>query len=421
NYRPISLLSGVGKLLERIITMRLTQYQAGFQSWIIVITIIISIVSVIFADGSCKPGIGGAGLVIQGPSQSQWIEVKFPIQGITTMIGSEIEAIRQALKYVQQNQSDKDERVVILSDCKFAVNAIHNKSNSETYNFPVAECQQLMKELGENDVPEIYWIKGHSGNERADAVAKSARFQAEFNQPELFRRPDKTAPFLNFHGLNPFFTEEWNRHWTNEMEPHKCLKRYLRNLIEAQSFEKIILHRLEVHKRRYVCRVITGKVRLNGFLFKIKRADSSDCKWCGTFPYQGYRNAWRAAAFSIQHIDLRSLVIGDKTWEPETRTKVVKELVNAMSYFGPGTFSTCFCLHFWVEERAKINFKKKKQLSSIVQAFMPLFAFGAEERAKNSDDSKKKHKNKRKTHKILQRPKSSMQKIIKRKTIKLFQ
>ncbi|ETO02158.1 ribonuclease H [Reticulomyxa filosa] len=142
--------------------------------------------TVIFVDGSCKPdpGIGGAGLVIQDPSQSQWIEVKFPIQGITTMIGSEIEAIRQALKYVQH----KDERVVILSDCKFAVNAIHNKSNSETYNFSIADCQQLMKELGENDVPEIYWIKGHSGipgNERADAVAKSARFQAEFNQPEF--------------------------------------------------------------------------------------------------------------------------------------------------------------------------------------------------------------------------------------------
>ncbi|ETO10710.1 hypothetical protein RFI_26668, partial [Reticulomyxa filosa] len=145
----------------------------------------------------------------------------------------------------------KDKRIVILSNCKFAVNAIHNKCNSDTYNFSISDCQRLMKELGENDVPEIYWIKGHfgvTGNERADFVAKIARFQAEFDQPE------------------------------NEMEPHKCYKQYLRNLIEAQSFEKIILHRLDAHERRYLCRIITGKVGLNSLLYKIKVAKSPVCK-----------------------------------------------------------------------------------------------------------------------------------------------
>ncbi|ETN97764.1 hypothetical protein RFI_39762, partial [Reticulomyxa filosa] len=107
----------------------------------------------IFVDGSCKPdqGLGGAGLVVQDPSSSKWMELQFHVQGITTMIGCEIEAIRQALIYTQHNLSGKDERVVILSDCKFAVNAIHNKCNSDTYNFPISDCQRLMKELGEND------------------------------------------------------------------------------------------------------------------------------------------------------------------------------------------------------------------------------------------------------------------------------
>ncbi|ETO13346.1 hypothetical protein RFI_24031, partial [Reticulomyxa filosa] len=36
------------------------------------------------------------------------------------------------------------------------------------------------------------------------------------------------------------------------------------NPIESQSFEKIVLHRLEVHERKYVCILITGKVWLNG-------------------------------------------------------------------------------------------------------------------------------------------------------------
>ena len=175
---------------------------------------------VIFTDGSTKPdpGIGGAGLVVQDPSRTQWLELEFPMKGITTIIGSEFEGVRQGLKYVQENFKNKESRVVIISDCKFVVNSILNKSNSETYNFPVAECQRIMKELGENDCPELYWIKGHSGipgNEKVDQVAKRARLQAELDQPELYRRPNKTSTFLNFQGLNPYFTEKWNRHWIN--------------------------------------------------------------------------------------------------------------------------------------------------------------------------------------------------------------
>ncbi|ETO08846.1 hypothetical protein RFI_28541 [Reticulomyxa filosa] len=307
---------------------------------------------VIFADGSTKPepGIGGAGLGIQDQSLPNWLELEFPIKGITTAIGSEIEAVRQGLEYITNNYKDTGKRLVILSDCKFAVNTILNKFNSESYNFPVSECQQIMKNLGSSNVPEIYWIKGHSGipgNERADAVAKRARFKAELNQPDLFRRPDRTAPFLNFHDLNPSFTAEWNRHWTNEgneMKPHKHAKRFLRNLIESQSFEKIVLHNLDVHERRFVCRIITGKVGLNAFLFKIKRSHTPYCKWCEGEEetvehflmkcphYEEIRDAWRVAVKTLLPLllfttsNLRSLVVGDKTWEPAVRIKIVKQL-----------------------------------------------------------------------------------------------
>ncbi|ETO00631.1 hypothetical protein RFI_36809 [Reticulomyxa filosa] len=52
---------------------------------------------VIFAYGSTKPepGIGCACLVIQDNSLPNWLELEFPINGITTAIGSEIEAFRQ--------------------------------------------------------------------------------------------------------------------------------------------------------------------------------------------------------------------------------------------------------------------------------------------------------------------------------------
>jgi hypothetical protein len=160
---------------------------------------------------------------------------------------------------VLEHYIPSETRAVIPSDSKFSVNEIHNKWSSETYNFPIGECQKLLKILGESQVPEINWIKGHAGipgNERADAVAKRVRFKEELEQPELYRRPSKTAPFLNAHGLMASFTAEWNRHWTNEgneSQPHQHPKRFLRYLIESQSFEKILLHNLEVYERRFVC------------------------------------------------------------------------------------------------------------------------------------------------------------------------
>ncbi|ETO07028.1 hypothetical protein RFI_30364, partial [Reticulomyxa filosa] len=137
-------------------------------------------------------------LVIQGPSQSQWIELKFPIKWITTMIGSEIEAIRQALEKVQFQY--KNERVVILSDCKFA--------NLDKMVF--------LRFIGSKDILAFL----------------------EMNEQMQWRQT--ICSISEFPWIEPIF------HWTNEgneMEP----KRYF----EAQSFEKIILHRLEVHERRY--------------------------------------------------------------------------------------------------------------------------------------------------------------------------
>ena len=99
---------------------------------------------VIYTDGSTKPepGLGGAGLVIQDSSLSQWLGLEFPIKGITTNIASEIEAVRQALIYVLEHYIGPETRIVVLSDCKFVVNAILDRWNSETYNLPIAECQR---------------------------------------------------------------------------------------------------------------------------------------------------------------------------------------------------------------------------------------------------------------------------------------
>ncbi|ETN98452.1 hypothetical protein RFI_39044 [Reticulomyxa filosa] len=98
---------------------------------------------------------------------------------------------------------------------------------------------------------------------KSDEVAKIARFKAKMEKLELLRRPDKQSTFTNVYVLNIFFTENWNMHCANEgnnMELHKHPKQFLCSLIEAKSFEKIVLHKLEAHESKFICRIITVKV-----------------------------------------------------------------------------------------------------------------------------------------------------------------
>ena len=194
--------------------------------------------------------------------------------------------MKQAIIFVNGHYKDRSNRIIILSDCKFAINAIYNKFSAECYSSGIRECQNILISLGSENIPEIYWIKGHTGipgNDRVDTVAKRARYSAQLKQPDLYQRPNKSASFLNYHGLNPFFTAQWNRHWTNHGDVnnrHKHPKQFLPNLIEAQSFERMILHQLSMNERRIICRLITGKVALNKYLHSINRSISPECKWC---------------------------------------------------------------------------------------------------------------------------------------------
>ena len=117
-------------------------------------------------------------MVIQDPNNSNWIKLEFPIKGITSNIGAEIEGIKQALQYSSDNYRYYSGRVIILTDCKFAINSIINKWDSDIYNIPIADCQKLMRTFYQENVPEIYWTKGHSGipgNDEVDIVANNAR------------------------------------------------------------------------------------------------------------------------------------------------------------------------------------------------------------------------------------------------------
>ncbi|ETO03483.1 ribonuclease H [Reticulomyxa filosa] len=123
---------------------------------------------VVFCDGSTypNPGIGGAGLVIQDPNMPNWLELEYPITGITT---------------------------TLIPLCKFVINAIFNKWDSDIYKLPIIDCQKILKSFNEDNVPEIYWIKGHSGipgNDKVDLVANNARRKESQLQTDLNNNTD---------------------------------------------------------------------------------------------------------------------------------------------------------------------------------------------------------------------------------------
>lgn len=196
--------------------------------------------------------------------------------------------MRQALLHVGNNYRFHSGRTIILTDCKFVINALFNKWDSEIYNISIMECQRILKTFDEDNVPEIYWIKGHSGipgNDKVDLVANNARKKAQEFQPNLIQKTHRSARFLNKHGLNPFFAKQWNhnRHWIcegNENPRHNFPRTFLGNLSEAQLFEKIVLHSLTPIEREVICRLITGKVGLNYYLYGINRSDSPNCNLC---------------------------------------------------------------------------------------------------------------------------------------------
>ncbi|ETO34681.1 hypothetical protein RFI_02412, partial [Reticulomyxa filosa] len=163
---------------------------------------------VIFCDGSKypNPGIGGAGFVIQDPSMPNWLELEHLITGITT-----------------------------------------NRSN-EIITDSIASSLSI----------DLLDHSGIPGNDKADLVANNARKKALQLQPDL-NQQHRLAAFLNNHGLNPYFTEQWNRRWIFEgvdnprhIRVSDCIWREEEEIVEHFLMECL---RYQELRSRYQCTV----------------------------------------------------------------------------------------------------------------------------------------------------------------------
>ncbi|ETO09030.1 hypothetical protein RFI_28357 [Reticulomyxa filosa] len=61
-------------------------------------------------------------------------------------------------------------RVIILTDRKSVINPIFNKCDSDIYKLSIIDCQKILISFNEDNAPEIYWVKCHSGIPGNDKV-----------------------------------------------------------------------------------------------------------------------------------------------------------------------------------------------------------------------------------------------------------
>ena len=290
----------------------------------------------IWTDGSAfpNPGNGGCGLFVQDGENTSY---SYPNPKITTNNEEEINGISRAIDLIKEQYSECQRRIIILTDSKLVLDALMNKISLRSYEMKIRECQTKFNNLF--NIPEIYWVKSHSGiygNEQADKAAVHARIQATNISSKTFTHNNR---FLNNHGLNEYLTNSWNDEWCNESnrEEHQFTKNLIGNLSIACHLEKFILHSLQHFELRIICRLITGKVRLNKYLYSIKQVYSPICP-CGEeeesiehflLECKLYSNARheminKLSTIHFEDIDLRLLLAASSFKDQSIRIAVLK-------------------------------------------------------------------------------------------------
>lgn len=124
-----------------------------------------------FTDGSRTEEGTGFGFAIRGHELS--IDGSKPLCKYATVFQAETAAISEALGWlIRENTTARS--VTIFSDSQAAVRALagHHMNSRLTL-----ECSRLLNKLSEANRVTLQWIpghKGHTGNETADALARSA-------------------------------------------------------------------------------------------------------------------------------------------------------------------------------------------------------------------------------------------------------
>ena len=271
---------------------------------------------VIFTDGSCpntNPGYGGAGVVICPPYNGNKLKLSFPIDGITTNIGAEIIAIKKSIEWIDKNIQNKQERIIIFSDCKPVINSILNRSNPNHYANAIVNIQKQICKL--INVPEIYWIKSHvgiKGNEMADNAAKQAAEIAIESQSESQESQSQSNKFglsisdeaqhLSSNLIEDELLKQWNKQWIKPIDKniHKHCKKILPTISFARDLFYKLLVTLQPHELKIISRLISGHVNLRYYMNSINIYNDPYCRNCGYYAAHKHKHKKSSSHWSDQ-------------------------------------------------------------------------------------------------------------------------
>ena len=229
----------------------------------------------IFTDGSCRNGLTGIGIYapsIPGLERSGTIGFAPSTDALQAELIAISEAISEATAKIPAIGWNLDQ-CHVLSDCQKALRMIERpqwkKSN------PLKEIFQKLAEAEERGFTFIFrWVPAHKGvhgNERAHALAQSAT--APGSEPEdhamVLRHAIKQGRSHPETRRKAFLAKQTGR-FAKELD--KALpSRHTRKLYDRLSRDQAAL----------LVQVRSGYCRLNSYLHKIAKAESSDCE-CGT-------------------------------------------------------------------------------------------------------------------------------------------
>ena len=157
----------------------------------------------------------------------------------------------------------------------------------EHYAHALHGIQRLYAAL--DNVPEIYWVKAHSGikgNEMADREAKRAAHAAASlppDDPTLLSIDDETS-FLSTQSALTRCREQWNNQWVNPAQSHihEHTKQLLPTIDDATELFHSVLVKLRTPHRRLIMRLLSGHVKLDDYMETISISPSPYCAYCST-------------------------------------------------------------------------------------------------------------------------------------------
>ena len=220
----------------------------------------------IYTDGSKTDSHVGAGytIFING-RETEASSIKLSTNA--TVFQAEIIAIREAVKSFNHLRQDDLQYVKILTDSQAAFFAL---ASTQFTSKVVKETILELNKLGEHlNRLEIVWIKAHTGNERADNLARDAVYHEEI---QLHIAESWT------HYKNKVWEtiyQEWEIDWQSE-DKYRMTKQFYKTPTRKQHRDTLSLNRNDM---KIWIEITTGQNNLNYVQSKIYNT-SPTCRFC---------------------------------------------------------------------------------------------------------------------------------------------